>query len=202
MTSWLNRFGHWLFVRPWWVWVTFGVVVGILAICCWFSLKGEPAVRITGLVFTLLGLWTVAKGLKETRKLFRRPGLLALIKQWLREVPRFTPRPSISVSSSTRIGISTRVVIVPASLEERLTSIERQLADYRHLGSEALASEGHTREAADQEIQRKLEEFAAGGLHVESIGLFWIFIGIILATISVEIDTLYKSMFNYKLCPF
>jgi putative tryptophan/tyrosine transport system substrate-binding protein len=32
MTSWLNRLGHWLVVRPWWVWVTIVVVVGVLMI--------------------------------------------------------------------------------------------------------------------------------------------------------------------------
>jgi hypothetical protein len=202
MTSWLNRFGHWLFVRPWWVWATFVVVVGILAIHCRLSLTGEASVRITGLVFQLLGLWTVAKGLKETRELFGRPGVFASLIRWLRDAPRFTPKLSISVSNSATIGISTRVVIAPASIEERLTSIERQLADSRHLGSEALTSEGRTCQAADQAIQRKLEEFAAGGLHLETIGLIWIFIGIILATISVEIDTLYKSILNYRLCFF
>jgi hypothetical protein len=154
-------------------------------------------------VFQLLGLGTVAKGLRQTHQLFSRPGVLASLMRWLRDAPRFTSRSSsIPVSSSALIGISTRQSIAIATIDERVTSIERQLADYRHLGSEALASEGHRCEAADREILRQLEELAAGGLHLEPIGLFWIFIGIILATISVEIDILYKLIFNCKPCLF
>jgi hypothetical protein len=157
-------------VQPWWVWLTIGGVVGILIIGCRLSFTGEASLRITGLMFQLLGLGTVAEGLKETRELFGHPGIFAALIRWRRDAPRFTPKLSTSVSNSATSGSSTRMVIAPASIEERLTSIESQLADYRHLGSEALTSEGHTREAADQEIQRKLEEFAAGGLHIETIG--------------------------------
>jgi hypothetical protein len=122
MTSWLNRLGHWLFVRPWWVWRTIGGVVGILIIRCRLSFTGEASLRITGLVFQLLGLGTVAEGLKETRELFGHPGVFASLIRWRRDAPRFTPKLSISVSNSATIGIGTRVVIAPASIKERLTS--------------------------------------------------------------------------------
>jgi hypothetical protein len=121
-------------------------------------------------MFQVLGLGTVAEGLKETRELFGHPGVFASLIRWRRDAPRFTPKLSTSVSNSATSGRSTRMGIAPASTEERLTSIERQLADYGHLGSEALTSEGHTCEAANQEIHRKLEEFATGGLYIETIG--------------------------------
>jgi hypothetical protein len=202
MTSWLNRLGHWLVVRPWWVWVTIVVVVGILMIRCRLSLTGEASLRITGLAFQLFGLGTVAIGLHKTRQLFKHPGLLALIKQWLRDVPRLASQRSIPVSQSATIGISTRLTIAIPSIEERVAVLERRFAEDSHLRGEAIASEGRSREAADQELRKQLEEYAAGGLNLETIGLCWIFLGIILATISVEIDTLYKSIFNYKLCLF
>jgi hypothetical protein len=133
---------------------------------------------------------------------FKHPGLLALIKQWLRDVPRLASQRSIPVSQSATIGISTRLTIATPSIEERVAVLERRLAEDSHLRSEAIASEGRSREAGDQELRKQLEEYAAGGLNLETIGLCWIFLGIILATISVEIDTLYKSIFNYKLCLF
>jgi hypothetical protein len=144
----------------------------------------------------------VAKGLKDTRELFGHPRILTLLLQWFRDIPRATPQRSIPVSQSATIGISTRFGLTVSSFEERLTILERRFTEESHLRSQALASESHSREAADQELRRQLEEFAAGGIHLESIGLFWMFLGITLATASIEIDKLYKLFLNYRLCLF
>ena len=91
-----------------------------------------------------------------------------LILRWLHNRPRFLPRTSAFRDAQARLVVET------ASLGEELRS------------------ERHDREAAGEALQRQLEEFAVGGLQLETVGLMWIFIGIILTTISVEIDKLYK----------
>jgi hypothetical protein len=50
-----------------------------------------------------------------------------------------------------------------------------------------LASERADRERGDQLINKQLEEFSVGGLHLESMGLIWILLGIIFATAPEEI---------------
>lgn len=52
-----------------------------------------------------------------------------------------------------------------------------------------LAAERQEREAGDSRTGRLLEEAMAGGLHLETVGAFWLFVGIVLATASSEISS-------------
>jgi hypothetical protein len=131
---------------------------------------GAVYVRLTGLVFQVLGLIIVAKGLRDTRKLFNRPGWTTFIAQWWRDYPRVTPRTTAFADAQTRVRM-------------RAPSPE-----------DGLEVEAHSRELADQRLQKQLEEFAAGGLHLESIGLLWILMGVTLATASVEIAWLLRRL--------
>jgi hypothetical protein len=177
MILWLKRLWRWLvavirwIVRPWWwVVVTLGLLVEAFLIPYKFSFPVEPCVRLTGLAFQLLGLWTVARGLGETRKLFDRPNWTTFIAQWWRDSPRVTPRATAFADAQTRVRI-------------RAPSPE-----------DGLEVEARSRELVDQRLQKQLEEFAAGGLHLESIGLLWILMGVTLATASVEIAWLLKRL--------
>ena len=51
----------------------------------------------------------------------------------------------------------------------------------------AFESERQDRETGDEKNKCLLEEAMAGGLHLETIGVFWLFVGITLATTSSEI---------------
>ena len=53
--------------------------------------------------------------------------------------------------------------------------------------SRELELERSERAAEDEKTQRLLEEAAAGGLCLESIGVFWLVLGVVLATASSEI---------------
>ena len=52
----------------------------------------------------------------------------------------------------------------------------------------ALESERHDRETGDQANKKFLQEAIAGGLHLETTGVFWLFCGIVLASASTEIS--------------
>ena len=53
-----------------------------------------------------------------------------------------------------------------------------------------LNTERHAREATDSAIREQIEKFAAEGLHIEAAGLFWLILGIVLATIPAELAKL------------
>jgi hypothetical protein len=88
-----------------------------------------------------------------------------------------------------------------ASLEERIVALEQAqrqqsdlIADVREcIDKEAqvraseLESERRERAVVDSKIRGLLEEASAGGLHVERIGVFWLFLGLIFGTASTEI---------------
>jgi hypothetical protein len=54
----------------------------------------------------------------------------------------------------------------------------------------AVESERKTREADDQQIRRLLEEALAGGLRIEWMGAFWLFVGVMLGTVPTDIVSL------------
>jgi len=156
----------------------------------------------------VLGLATVAVGLRETRKLFSRPTLLDLAKNWLTRFPAFYLRTRIVTGTANLVFGSASVCAHgtvttnrDASVEERVARLERDLsqvtlaiqetqrriAEDAQRQTSALQSERRERETEDARTQKLLQEAMAGGLHLEMIGVFWLFFGIILATASFEI---------------
>ncbi|MGI9068953.1 MAG: hypothetical protein ACR2HX_21435 [Pyrinomonadaceae bacterium] len=87
---WLRALWSWLAeARDFWLAVVV-VVVAILLV----ARKGvtEPEIRITGLVLQILGIGTVAWGIRETGVLFGRPDIVRLAREWLRRFPAYGGR--------------------------------------------------------------------------------------------------------------
>jgi hypothetical protein len=89
-----------------------------------------------------------------------------------------------------RSPINTRL----EALEKNLLSVRgeaertaKQLQIERGDRSDADREERGQRIRALLEIQSQLNQLAAGGLHVEWIGVFWLVVGLILSTVSPEI---------------
>ena len=61
---------------------------------------------------------------------------------------------------------------------------ETEDANQRH--SQALDQERQTRTHEDEETRKMLEDAQVGGLHVATIGVLWLLIGLLLTTGSVE----------------
>ena len=95
-----------------------------------------------------------------------------------------------------------------ATLEQRLLAVEANVEALRVDLSESTAQANKTlqklnsdvqaerteRQNADREVTAKLEQLGAGGLHVEAAGLFWLVVGIVFATVPVELASLWRLL--------
>lgn len=204
--SWFRRVAEWIWdARPFWI------AIFAPAGAFWVSLAvfpaWEPRLRITGLVLQLFGLTTVIKGLLDTQRLFRRPSLLEDAAAWFHRFPRYRVNVVVGLGSGSvtvrSTGSARLMISLPptASLADRIVALEetqRQqsdlIADVRdridkevRVRASELESERRDREGEDNKIQGRLEEASAGGLHVERVGVFWLFLGLVFGTASTEI---------------
>jgi hypothetical protein len=132
---WLLALCRWL-LEPLLFWFT-AFVLGIAVIAA-IWLRSEPAFRWIGLCLQLLGIFTVAYNIRDTRERFDRPGLLALAAQWLRRRPRFSSSVAIGaagISSGSAAGRARLDIWHNASsdadLEVRLDAVEKNLTRVR-----------------------------------------------------------------------
>ena len=208
---WIVANARWV-VSAWRVWSALAVVAAIGAVALLLAERAEDAFRYSGLVLQLLGVATVVAVLRDKRRVFDRPSLIDHFKYWLTARPRFRPKPHViavsGVASAFAAGSATvttwRECGVDAPLDERIAVLESNVATLRNelsvdrtrtredatKVSTALGQEVHAREAADNTIRQRVEAFGAGGLHIEATGLFWLILGIVLATIPAEIAQL------------
>ncbi len=202
---WARRFFHWLIVAPLLVWL---IVVGISI--AWFLatlLSGTPSdcAAIMGVMLQLAGLVIVAIGLSSMRRLFGRTSIVQRAMSWLHEFAKIFAKPrtvSVQGTVSAHAVASSHATVwrsaaSGASLEDRIEAVEQNLkelsAELEHhkrvLGGRlaqlesSLPTERSERVAADRAIEKKLEEVAVGGLHLETIGLAWLSLGIVLGTV-------------------
>ena len=211
---WIKAFARWL-SEAWRVWIPVSVLVLVLTVASSLPLSlADPVLRYFGLVFQLLGILTVVSGLRDKRRLFNRPSLIENIRLWINRRPRWRAKPqtilvagigSIPVSGSARASMW-RGVAANASVEVRLAALEANLATLRteqaeaakefqeatRKTNEALDAERRTRGSAVGSLRVQLEKLGAGGLHIEMTGVFWLVLGVVLATVPGEIAAVLK----------
>ncbi len=73
-----------------------------------------------------------------------------------------------------------------AALDGEVDQLRRGLDKTERDQTNRTDAERLEREKADAEMGRKIEEVAVGGLHLEAIGLTWLFAGVLLATVPDE----------------
>lgn len=182
----------------------------IAATVAWlFSATGPDAVRYAGTILQIFGLGTVAVGLSQTRQLFGRPSIPARVKSWFGRLRAALRRPEpITVQASSGElflhGESPRIIIGPApnaTVEQRVAVLEQNLARLRdevdqHAQTmrqeirqieEKLAAEDQGLRSAVEANAKKIEESAIGGLHLEVVGICWLFFGIVGTSIPGEV---------------
>jgi hypothetical protein len=193
------------------------IVLAALGIGLSFGLGSERSFRIAGLIFQLFGICTVAWGIHETRTLFGRPSIFALLRQWLRSIPRLPRTITIDIVGPLSINdgavnpqvyvwrnagpgdpLETRI----AALENNLTEVNIRLAQQKSdndnrfiIHKEELDVEVMHRTTETRELRTKLEVTETGGLYLSGFGVFWIFLGVILSAMSIEIAHLYCVLF-------
>ena len=213
MIAWLQQTANWMSRILSWLrdayrlWIAIFAIPGVFLICWAVIPSWEPRIRITGMVLELMGLATVALGLRGTRSLFGRPSLLGVGRDWLKRFPRFRSEVrSVAVTANFPLefdigsAFGTVGPAPTATIEERVAILEknvnqihllihetqRKLDQEAQVRQSALESEQREREVGDSKNKQLLEEAAAGGLYLETTGVFWLAFGIILATASNE----------------
>ncbi len=185
-----------------------------LTVVVYMAVSGgsELSLRIAGMVFQILGILSVFKGIQETRELFGHPGLTSMLLQWFRRRPRFKQRTfeasgltaSITMSASGR-GYMSANAALDAPLENRVEVLEKNLEHLRQQlyemrgeleqeirkSTESLQEEKNTRAEEDRKVLSKLETTETGGLHVSAMGALWILFGTICGSIPRELSMLF-----------
>ncbi len=188
--------------NAWPAWLALGgvalaVIVGLSVSPC-----RPVALRWGGMLLQMMGLGTVAFGLYDIRRQFGRPplreSLLAYFRQLLSAF--MPPKPITATFSATAAdtvvageGVADRLVSSGAPLEERISALKADLDRLRgELDTktrmlreridgvrESLNRETEERQVADGSMARKIEDVAVGGLKLEGVGLFWLWLGVL-----------------------
>jgi hypothetical protein len=165
-----------------------------------------------GMMLQLLGVSTVAFGLRNLRREFHRPSITEnVLKGFTRVISSFmAPKPISAVMikvlddvTLTDAHVATTVG-TEATIDERIVAIEENLTRLR-AASQAkidgvkqelaaleanIAKEADERQAADQATRDALGRVAVGGLHLEKVGLTWLVFGIVGTSVPDEIAAL------------
>jgi hypothetical protein len=168
----------------------------------------EPQIRATGMVLQLLGIGTVAYGIRDTRRCFNRDSSVAFVVKWLARFPRW--RHGVVLVSGTgamlTTGFSARAhvwsnVDSNASLQDQLNAVKAnvdrvnaRLGDLQgefdteiRKQTDAIRKEQSARENAVRDLNEQAEKAHTGGLHISAVGVLWLFVGVTLASLSPEI---------------
>jgi len=200
-----HRLGQVLTKEAWPFWLFAGG-----SSCAW-GLSYAAASNMTdqllyaGTVLQLCGLATVAHGIRELRKMFKKPTVGSRIIGWFQNLKnavipnkqsgRFD-MPSMVVTA-TLGAIQVTGSIGGPKLEERVDALEKALADMRMeqekkfqdldgsvLRVEGLVhEEGNNRQKGDVELFQKIEEVTVGGIRLEVIGFTWLLLGMLATSI-------------------
>ena len=73
-------------------------------------------------------------------------------------------------------------------LRERVTQLQAEMDKQRLQHSEALHQEQQARAKGDEHLRTRLEAAETGGLHITFVGVIWLFLGVLLATLAQEIS--------------
>lgn len=190
--------------------------LGVIAVALFVSLRphtSEPVIRWTGLALQLLGVFTVVRGISDTKAFFGHPSFARQTKDWLSRFP-FLRRNVILAASgvalSSAVGharahvthepgrrptVEARLVALEknvASIHERISQTQSDTDRGFHAARKTLSAEAQTRQAEAMAIREKLEITGTGGLHLAAIGASWFFVGTILGTAAIEISAWLK----------
>jgi hypothetical protein len=207
----MNRAFHHFVVRPWPVWL---MLIGISVAVTIGAFFGNTSYERAAWAATLLeiaGLGKVALDLHRVRKEYARPSVVDEITAWFRELPSVFRGPkgrTIAVGAGEMVVVGSRIgVSVKAgpnsTLERRVQILEEELERVRdHMAAEhhdlvvkvdkieaSVATERNERTQGQHALQQKVADLAVGGLHLELVGLVWLFVGVALSTLPERIVT-------------
>lgn len=169
----------------------------------------EVMIRLVGFFLQLLGSAAVMLTILDIRRAFGRPSLFKQMMESLRTFPLFKRHHVLKVEAM-HLSISTSLIgmtVTPspgASLERRvellekemkmsrgrLIQVERRIEDEVLKANEKFSQEKFARTEAIEELNARLENLIASGLHVPALGFFLVVVGSVLSTFSPELSML------------
>jgi DNA-binding protein H-NS len=91
--------------------------------------------------------------------------------------------------------LEARVAVLEANVATLRTEQEdtyTQLREEMTKRLEAINVERQAQESVTNELRTQLDSFGAGSLHLETAGMFWLVLGVVLATASTEVAAALK----------
>ena len=211
LTRFIQTVARWLAAASL-LWLLLAVLAAALFGAFWPA-PSERSVRVAGWVLELCGLFTVAWGLRETRRHFDRPSLPSIALEWWNRRPRIrstvvTGSALVSLGAATASvrGYGWHETSANSTVEDRVLALEANVKDINErvntalheldqevrARSEDMKLERSKRETAIEEVHRKLETAETGGLHISVVGVVWLAVGLTMSTIPVELIALLK----------
>jgi len=212
-----RRVGRHLVVRAYPFWIAVGGIASVAAVAV--AIGGTPVeeATIAGAGMELLGLGAVAVGLSKLRREFGRPSLFDSVAAWFRDLPAaFKKQPPRIITSVGGISItpgtgSALLTVRPAPgspIERRVEMLEKAVDDLREYhGREIdkldqalervaadLTIERRERAQVDEKLRTTVGDLAVGGLHLELVGVVWLFFGIFLGTLPEQSVAIIRSV--------
>lgn len=194
------------------IWGLWGVVLplALLFFIIFLPWDLDNLIRYVGLALELLGIITVAIGLKGKRELFKKPSFIEHIRNWWNQRPAWKP---VIISGSVAamsggVSCSARGSAwhgpIDDTVESRLEAAEKNLlslrselqafeqdtnAKYTKL-DKTIENERQTRESSVHEIRTRLADLAARDISFEALGVYWLFCGLVFSSLPSEISIL------------
>jgi hypothetical protein len=136
--QWIKATVHWL-AMEWRVWLALAVFPVVFIIGSWLPGSLEAHLRYCGLTFEVIGIFTVAFGLLDKWRLFKRPSILDHLRDWWERRPLWGGKgqtvalsglESVAVVGSCKVSLW-RGVPPGASVEDRLATLEENVKTLR-----------------------------------------------------------------------
>jgi hypothetical protein len=194
------------------VWGTAVVILGVIAWRAFWPSDWEVTLRYTGLVFEWMGVMTVAWGLKQSRRLFKRQSFMQEIVDHYAAFPKWRVKSVVghlsaraALAGGTALGFLSARISKDAPIEQRLDALETHVETLSNLvhaarhdvenkfrtQKGALDEERRERTTGDTSIRKLIDEAVAGGLTLEVTGVVWLVLGLVLANASTELAKLF-----------
>lgn len=175
---------------------------GIFAILL-FNRALEDTLRISGMVYQILGLGTIVYDLYGAAKLFEITGYL---ERKIKTFPKFTPTsitiniPPIDIVLNASVG-SVSIIQEPSTIEEKLNAFKKEVDDKLKVMREDIYQEFNRhhkiiqkerldRIQADKDNKDLIKSVTTDNVFWSFAGILWIFLGIIFSSIPKEITYL------------
>ena len=215
LKNWIPRLFSWIILDAKDLWITSLVIAAVVGSSYLTFGIEERGFRVSGLFLELLGILVVAKGLSDSRQLFERPSMNQSLLNWLKQFPKFGGNNYVLVAGEGRFKMENDSVAAfglvgkaPHTIEGRIALLEkrldladkqiqegnRKIEDETKNRVEAMNSEVESRNEGDLAVRKQLEEAVVGGILLEIKGIVWLATGVILSTLSTELDGISRYM--------